>query len=60
MRQGQRQRNACLMESEDGFLVRVPEEKRAAWGQADHKAPLTPAEQQLKKRLLESIYGLRR
>lgn len=55
-----RQGNSYLIETEDGFLVRVPEDKRQAWERADHKAPLTPAEQQLKKRLLESIYGLRR
>lgn len=45
------------METEDGFTVRVPEEKLEPWEQADHKAPLTPAEQELKERLLASIYG---
>lgn len=52
--------NSYLMEMEDGSLVRVPEEKLEAWERADHKAPLTPAERQLKERLLASIYGSKR
>lgn len=57
VRERQGQGSSCLVEMEDGFLVRVPEEKRQAWEQADHKAPLTPAEQRFKERLVASFYG---
>ena len=46
-----------LVETEDGFLVSVPEDKMESWQKADHDAPLTPAEQRLKDRILEELYG---
>lgn len=46
-----------LMETDDGFLVRVPEDKMESWQKADHSAPLTPAEQRLKDRILDELYG---
>lgn len=49
-----------LMEMEDGFLVRVPEEKLEAWQRADHKAPLTPAEERAIEAILDSLYGPKR
>lgn len=51
------QGSSCLVEMEDGFLVRVPEERRQAWEKADHKAPLTPEEQRFKEQLVASFYG---
>lgn len=55
-----KQGNSYLVEMEDGFLVRVPEEKMEAWQRADHKAPLTPEEQRFKERLLASLYSSKR
>lgn len=55
-----KQGNRYLVEMEDGFLVRVPEEKMEAWQRADHKAPLTPEEQRFKERLLASLYSSKR
>ena len=49
-----------MIEMEDGFLVRVPEEKMEAWQRADHRVPLTPEEQRFKERLLASLYSSRR
>lgn len=46
-----------LIENDDGFLVRVPASKLDAWEKADHKAPLTPEEEQFIEKLLDSIYG---
>ena len=46
-----------LMETDGGFLVRVPEDKVESWQKADHSAPLTPAEQRLKDRILDELYG---
>lgn len=60
MEQERRQGNSFLIEMEDGFLVRVPEEKMEAWQRADHRAPLTPEEQRFKERLLASLYSSRR
>lgn len=57
MEQEQRQGNSYLVEMEDGFLVRVPEEKMEAWQKADHKAPLTPAEERAIEMILDSLYG---
>lgn len=45
-----------LVEDDNGFLVRVPTDKLDSWAAADHDAPLTPAEEQFKEKLLESIY----
>lgn len=45
-----------LVEDDNGFLVRVPSDKLDSWTAADHDAPLTPAEEQFKEKLLESIY----
>lgn len=59
MGQEQRRGSSYLVEMEDGFLVRVPEEKRQAWEQADHKAPLTPAEERAIELILDSLYGPR-
>lgn len=46
-----------LIENEDGSLVRVPADKLDSWQAADHDAPLTPAEEQLKERILTKLYG---
>lgn len=46
-----------LMETDDGELVRVPESKLEAWEAADHNAPLNKAEQRLKDRIMQEIYG---
>ena len=48
------------METEDGFLVRVPESKVESWTRAQKErgsAPLNRAEQQLKDKLVRQIYG---
>ena len=60
MEQERRQGNSFLIEMEDGFLVRVPEEKMEAWQRADHRVPLTPEDQRFKERLLASLYSSRR
>lgn len=49
--------SALLIENEDGSLVRVPADKLDSWQAADHDAPLTPAEEQLKERILTKLYG---
>ena len=46
-----------LSEAGDGMLVRVPESRADAWAAADHSAPLNKAEQRLKDRILQEIYG---
>ena len=46
-----------LMETDDGFLVSVPEDKVESWQRADHNAPLNKAEQRLKDRILDELYG---
>lgn len=46
-----------LMETDDGFLVSVPADKVESWQKADHSAPLTSAEQRLKDRILDELYG---
>ena len=56
----QSRETAYLMETSDGFLVRVPEESRLeAWEQAqkEAEAPLTPSEQRVKDKILSMIYG---
>ena len=57
--QGQSRETAYLMETSDGFLVRVPESKLEAWKQAqkEAEAPLTPPEQRVKDKILSMIYG---
>lgn len=45
-----------LIETSDGLLIRVPVSKLDAWKKVDHDAPLTPAEEQLKEQILDSIY----
>lgn len=49
----------CLVEDRDGFLTRVPMSKLADWKKAQEvpAAPLTPAEEELKRRIVEQIYG---
>lgn len=49
-----------LIEADDGTLVRVPESRLEAWKAADHNAPLNKAEQRLKDRILQEIYGSRK
>lgn len=49
--------SSYLMETEDGFLTRVPEDKVESWQKADHSAPLNRAEQRLKDRILDELYG---
>lgn len=48
-----------LMETKDGYLVRVPESKLEAWRRAQQEPsrPLNKAERQLVDRIVESIYG---
>ena len=48
-----------LMETSDGFLVRVPESRLEAWEQAqkEAEAPLTPSEQRVKDKILSMFYG---
>ena len=55
----QSRETAYLMETSDGFLVRVPESKLEAWKQAqkEAEAPLTPSEQRVKDKILSMIYG---
>ncbi len=55
----QSRETAYLMETSDGFLVRVPESKLEAWKQAqkEAEAPLTPTEQRVKDKILSMIYG---
>ena len=49
--------DSYLIETEDGFLVRVPESRLESWQGADHAAPLSKAEMQLRDRIVEAIYG---
>ena len=58
--QNEKNQNHDLIETEDGSLVRVPEDKLEAWGEADHKAPLSKAEQQFKDRILRELYSSKR
>lgn len=48
-----------LVETEDGFQVSVPASKLEAWKKAQSAppAPLTPAEERVKRRILEYLYG---
>ena len=48
-----------FVEDDDGFVVRVPESKLTSWGAAQQNkgAPLNKAEEELRRRLVESIYG---
>ena len=47
------------METEDGTLVWVPEDKLEAWKKADHEAPLNRAEQQVLDKMLERTFRKR-
>ena len=51
------QRSFLTIETEDGMSVTVPEDKMESWQKADHKAPLSKAEQRLKDAIVTSIYG---
>lgn len=57
-----RGKRTYLAETEDGFLARVPEDKLGSWQeeQAGPAAPLNRAEQQLKDKIMQRIYGGRR
>ena len=49
-----------LIETEDGYMVRVPADKLESWqrAQKEHGSdPLTPEEQQLVERLWQRVYG---
>ena len=49
-----------LVETEDGFLIRVPADKFESWNKEQEErgsAPLNKAEQRLKDKLLREIYG---
>ena len=49
-----------LVETEDGYAVRVPADRMESWqkAQEEHGSdPLTPFEQRLKERLLARVYG---
>ena len=49
-----------LIEGKDGFLTRVPEDKLESWQKAQRErgdAPLSRAEQQLKDRIVQMLYG---
>lgn len=50
------------METEDGFLVSVPESKLESWleAQAESPRPLNKAEQRLRDRIVQEIYGSRK
>lgn len=54
-----REETAYLMEARNGMEVWVPESRLDAWeaAQSGAKKPLTPAQQQLKDRLLERLSG---
>lgn len=49
--------SSYLMETADGFSVRVPADRVESWQKADHNAPLTRSEQLLKERILDELYG---
>lgn len=52
-----------LMEDEDGFLISVPAEKLSAREQAQNErgsAPLSKAEQQLRDRIVQMVFGPKR
>lgn len=49
--------SSYLLETADGFSVRVPADRVESWQKADHNAPLTRAEQLLKERILDELYG---
>ena len=54
-----REETAYLMEARNGMEVWVPESRLNAWesAQSGAKRPLTPAQQQLKDKLLERLSG---
>lgn len=54
-----REETTYMMETPDGFMVRVPESKAADWQEAQSKpaAPLNKAELQLKGKIMQRLYG---
>lgn len=54
-----RRETTYMMETPDGFMVRVPESKAADWQEAQSKpaAPLNKAELQLKGKIMQRLYG---
>lgn len=50
------------METEDGWMVSVPEDKLDDWekAQAESPRPLNKAEQRLRDRIVQEIYGSRK
>lgn len=55
-----RQDKRYLMEDEDGFLISVPEDKLDSREQARREragAPLSKAEQQLRDRIVQMVFG---
>lgn len=55
-----RQGRRYLMEDGDGFLISVPEEKLDSREQAQQEraeAPLSRAEQQLRDRIVQMVFG---
>lgn len=54
-----RKETTYMMETRDGFTVRVPESKAADWQEAQSKpaAPLNRAELQLKGKIMQRLYG---
>ena len=53
-----------LMETEDGMMVRVPESKLESWQKAQSGSKtspeLTKAEQRLRDRIMQDIFGSKR
>ncbi len=54
-----KQEQVYLMETEDGFTVRVPESKLEDWQKAQSApaVPLNKAERQLKDKIMQRLYG---
>ena len=49
-----------LVETEDGYMVRVPADRLESWQKAQKEHgndPLTPFEERLVERLLQRVYG---
>ena len=55
-------KTSYLMEDRDGSLVDVPESRLEQWqaGQKRQTRPLSKAEQQLKDRIVQEIFGSRK
>lgn len=55
----EQQGKTYLVETQDGFQVRVPEDKLESWQKAQKErgnAPLNRAEQQLADKIVQSLY----